>query len=664
MSRITPSVSEHWHELMCGICGAVAFDGQAVDRDAVGRGCEALVHRGPNHTGTWFADGSSLSIGLGATRLAILDPLPAGNQPMHSANGRYHLAYNGEIYNYHDIRSELASSGKTFVTNTDTEVVLAACMEWGVGAFEKFNGMWALAFYDSDEERGFLSRDRFGIKPLIYSHTGKQLLFASELRALRHLGEFDREIDSDSLIEHLTFGYIAHPRTIYCGAMRLPPGCTLCFDANGVADPQSYCDPVAGTTDPASCDYGEACGKVRSQLARAVASRRISDVPIGAFLSGGLDSSIIVSHLAEATGRPVQTFAVGFEGHASYDERGFARSVAARLATDHHEVVITERDAVEMIPRVMDHLGEPVGDSSIIPTALLCEFASRHVTVALSGDGGDELFGGYWRYLGHDALATYQKIPRLIRRLVAEPVLRSLGASRTSALGNRARQFQKLLRAGGADGRGDGRGGRGCRGEISNHVAWSRILAPTATELFLDPNVVETFVRGVEEKALAVTRELPQGDPLNRILSYDLQHQLPADMLQKVDLASMMFSLEVRVPFLDPGLVSYAHGLPSSFKIDRGRRKRILVDAYRGRLPDAVLDRSKKGFEVPMGEFLRRGEVAEMFRDTVTRDAVASLGGLDFEGVERVYEAHLARRADHADVLFALLSLCWWARGG
>lgn len=635
---------------MCGICGAVAFDGQPIAQDAVARACAALVHRGPDHTGTWFDDAASISVGLGATRLAILDPLPAGNQPMHSADGRYHLVFNGEIYNFHEIRRDLVSLGRKFVTHTDTEVVLTACMEWGQSAFERFNGMWALAFYDSDRRCGFLSRDRFGIKPLIYAHTGRRLFFASEIRALLELGEFDRSIDRESLTEHLTFGYITHPRTVYQGAKRLPPACLLRFNEHGASAPEVYYDVATASTNAAPREYGDVCGDVRGRLADAVARRRIADVPIGAFLSGGLDSSIVVSHLAESTGRPVQTFAVGYEGHASYDERRFARSVAARFGTAHREVVITERDALAMIPRVLDHLGEPVGDSSTIPTALLSEFVSRHVTVALSGDGGDELFGGYWRYLGHDAFAMYQSIPRLIRRFVAEPMLGLLGASRANAIGNRIRQFQKLLRGGGA---GD---------VIADHLSWSRILSGTALGVFDEPDTVEGLIRGVAEEARAMTTDVPPSDPLNRVLSFDLQHQLPADMLQKVDLASMMFSLEVRVPFLDPGLVACAQGLPSHLKIDRGRRKQVLVDAYRGRLPDAILDRSKRGFEVPIGEFLRRGEVAEMFRDTVTREAVDSLGGLNFDGVEAVYRAHLSHREDHADALFALLSLCWWAK--
>jgi len=636
---------------MCGICGAIAFDGKPIARDAVGRACEALLHRGPDNLGTWFTGDGGISVALGATRLAVLDPVSTGNQPMHSADGRFHLAYNGEIYNFREIRTELTGLGHSFQTNTDTEVVLAACSEWGAGALDRFNGMWALAFYDSRGKRGFLSRDRYGIKPLMYALTHNGLFFASELRALRQLGSFDRTIDRASLVEHLTFGYIAHPKTIYRGARRLPPGHLLCFDTAGANEPQSGCKPTSATADALTVDYGESCRQVRMQLADAVARRRVSDVAIGAFLSGGLDSSIVVSHLAEVSSRPISTFAVGYEGHDSYDERCYARMVARRFGSNHREVVITERDAVEMIPRVLDHLGEPVGDSSIIPVALLSEFVSKHVTVTLSGDGGDELFGGYWRYLGHDALAVYRRIPRLIRRIAVEPVLRLMGGARSSVLGDRARQFQKLLRvAGGAS-------------AMSNHLAWSRILSPTAVGMFLDPVSVETCVRSVEERASATTQNSPADDPLDRILSFDLQHQLPADMLQKVDLASMMFSLEVRVPFLDHTVVSAARRLPSRFKVDRGLRKRILVDSYRGLLPDKILDRPKKGFELPIGEFLRDGVVADMFRDTVTQSAVSSLEGLDFREVDRVYREHVARRADHCEVLFALLSLCWWSRG-
>lgn len=655
---------------MCGICGIVRFDGRPVAASAVERTCATLRHRGPDYTGVWGEPGQSIA--FGATRLKVLDPSPKADQPLHSDTGRYHLVYNGEIYNFRELRQELIAAGERFVTDGDTEVVLAACIRWGVETFTRFNGMWALAFYDSQERNGFLSRDRFGVKPLFYVADDKALRFASELRAMTALDDWDRSVNPHAVVSHLQFGYIAHPDTIYQAARRLPPGHYLSFGPGGAQSPVRFYEPhpnpqsltvrpetpslyplpqggrgVLGST-PNPTDYGEACVRLRRRLADAVVCRKVSDVPIGAFLSGGLDSTIIVSHLAEAIGRPVCTFSVGYAGQHTYNETEYARIAAQRFGTDHHELVLTERNVLYAIPTILDHLSEPVGDSSIIPTALLSQFARRYVTVALSGDGGDELFGGYWRYLGHEALVSYRRIPAFIRRMVIEPLMSGLASSKTSSLGNRVRQFRKLLRAGGGD-------------PLERHVAWSRILSPEAESLLLDRGDVLACDHRAVETARRMTAALNPSDSLNAILAFDLQHQLPADMLQKVDLASMMHSLEVRVPFLDPAVVEWSMAMPGSFKIDRGRRKRILIDAYRGHLPDVVLDRPKQGFEVPIGEFFR-GPLRELFFDTVTPQAVESFGLLSYPAIETIYRDHAARRADHADLLFALLSLCWWWR--
>jgi asparagine synthase (glutamine-hydrolysing) len=631
---------------MCGICGIIRFDARPVEGSALERACATLRHRGPDHTGVWVGPGGGVA--FGATRLKVLDPSTKADQPLHRENGRFHLVYNGEIYNFRELREELIAAGELFATDGDTEVVLAACVRWGVEGFQRFNGMWALAFYDSQNRTGFLSRDRFGVKPLFYIADERALRFASELGALTTLADWDRSVDPQAVVEHLQFGYIAHPATIYRAARRLPPGHYVTFDRSGIGAPTRYYEPRRSRAPFTRDDYSEVCVRLRRTLADAVVRRRVSDVPIGAFLSGGVDSSIIVAHLAEAIGRPVCTFSVGYAGQKSYDETAYARLAARRFGTDHHELILTERDVLDAIPNILDHLSEPVGDSSIIPTALLSQFARRFVTVALSGDGGDELFGGYWRYLGHESLAAYHRIPRFARRLFVEPVLHSLAASKSSALGNRARQFRKLLRAGDDD-------------MPARHIAWSRILSPEAESLLLDHREILDCDRRTRCLARDTLQRSDCNDPLNGILAFDLQHQLPADMLQKVDLASMMHSLEVRVPFLDPAVVEFALAMPSSFKIDRGRRKRILLDAYRGRLPDEILDRPKQGFEVPVGEFLR-GPLRDMFHDTVTREAVESFGLLSFPAIETIYRDHLARRAEHADLLFALLSLCWWKR--
>lgn len=632
---------------MCGICGIIRFNDQPVLAERIDKACDTLRHRGPDWSHTWVDIQSNHSAGFGATRLAVLDPSSHANQPMHDTSGRYTLVFNGEIYNFRELRRLLMDEGECFRSQGDTEVVLAACCRWGVDALTRLNGMWALAFFDSQKRSGFIARDRFGIKPLFFRANDRGLWFASELRALTVLDDFDDQIDPQALVQHLQFGYIAHPATIYQRCRRLAPGHILKFNHTSTDQPRRY----YSIPTPVLCDdanYGNACINLRRKIGEAVVRRRVSDVPIGAFLSGGLDSSIIVYHLASVSSSPLHTFSVGYAGTKTNDETAFARIVSKRFDTDHYEIVLTQDDVIRSIPNILDHLGEPVGDNSIIPTSLISQFAAQHVTVALSGDGGDELFGGYWRYLGHDILSSYQRIPSFIRRMAIEPLLACASVSRSSMMANRSRQFQKLLRATNSD-------------PLSRHLAWSSILSDDAKVLFQDRDTLASGADRMLEIARSMTEGLSDHDPLHKILTFDLQYPLPGDMLQKVDLAGMMHSLEVRVPFLDHEVVEFAQSLPSKFKIDRGLRKRILIDAYRGYLPDEVLDRSKQGFEVPIGEYFR-GPLREMFLDTVTREAVESFGLLSYSAIETIYQEHLTRRADYADVLFALLSLCWWKR--
>ncbi len=646
---------------MCGIAGIVQFDQAPVEPSWLQQACAALRHRGPDECGIWIGPDKATPVGLAATRLAVLDPSPAGHQPMSRQNGRFQLVYNGEIYNYKSLRGELADSGEVFATDTDTEVLLAACSRWGTDALCKLNGMWALAFYDRQAREGFLARDPFGIKPLFYCLDERRLAFASEIGPLTKLGGFTESLDSDALAEHLVFGFISGEKSIYQSVRRLEPGHFLRFAASGAAKPvRYYAPPVQAKNQPASntVNYEERGERLRRLLTEAVVSQRVADVPLGAFLSGGLDSSIVVAHLSEAIGRPIQTFSVGYERHSNYDETSYARLAAARFGTEHHEMVLSERDVLEAIPNVLDHLREPVGDSSIIPTALLSQFTRQHVTVALSGDAGDELFGGYWRYLAHGSLESYRRIPVWLRRGVLEPLAAASSAAKGWVMADRVRQFRKFLRVEtGTEVRGAWSNGN----VLARHLAWSRILSPEAASVLLSNGWAQRCEEAALNRAVSLNVGLDAADPLNGVLAFDLLHQLPADMLQKVDLASMMHSLEVRVPFLDPAVVAFTLSLPSRFKIEGGLRKRILVDAYRGYVPDEILDRPKKGFEVPIGEFLR-GPLRPMFHDVVTRDAVDSFGLLSYDGVETIYADHLARRNDHADVLFALLSLCGWHR--
>ncbi len=626
---------------MCGIAGIVNFDGRPIDRACLSRAVASMGHRGPDDCGTWIDEQDAFAIGVAATRLAILDRSSAGHQPMVSPDGRHTIVFNGLIYNYREIADELRSIGVTLRTSCDTEVVLAACTTWGTDALRRFNGMFAFAYFDRSASRGFIARDRFGIKPLLFATESDGFVFASEMRTLATLGHWSRDIHQFALVQYLRRGFVSHPDTIYESAHRLPPASYATFDQNGLANPQTfYTVPVRRASDPIP-DPRESSARIRRLIREGVARRRVADVPIGAFLSGGVDSSIVVSHLAELSSQPVKTFSIGWADESAYDETAFAEQAARAFGTDHTSLRCRASDVLELLPRMLDHLGEPFFDSSILPTALVSQLARQHVTVALSGDGADELFGGYWRYVAHDALRSYERIPRLVRRGLIERLARHVRIGKGSLVQDRVRQLRKLLRC--AD-----------DNPFARHAAWSRILDPEANDL-----IESSIPDDLHEHVAAVTCNADPADPLNRILAYDLQYSLADDMLQKVDLASMYHSLEVRVPFLDPDVVACAMSIPSTQKIHAGCTKTVLKNAYRNILPDDIPDRSKKGFEVPIGEFLRH-DLRDMFCDLVTRQTIESFNILRYNVVERIYADHCARRAEHADLLFALLSLCWW----
>lgn len=637
---------------MCGIAGWIEGRGGTVSRERLLAAAEAQRHRGPDHAGVWVDTSSESStgwsVGLAAVRLAIQDPRPQAHQPLTDPHGRFVIVYNGELYNAAELRTRLSRKGWTFRTSGDTEVVLAVCALWGVDGLTRLNGMFALAFLDRQQQRGFLARDPWGIKPLLYVVSGPRLIFASEMCGLTALGGFDRALNPSALSHLLTFGYIAHPETIYSAARRLAPGEVLEFDAaTGPARPRRFIwISIEGKQPWGSPDHP---ADLRYAIRRAVLRQRVSDVPLGCFLSGGVDSSIVAFHLSEVSTTPVRTFTIGYADQGTFDESGFARRVARHLGTDHIELRLTHQDVLNVIPSVLDHLHEPFGDSSIIPTTLVSHLARRHVTVVLSGDGADELFGGYWRYQAHAAADAYRRLPGWLRSGIIEPWLAMYASGKSSAGMDRIRQWRKLL--------------RGCQGEhdvLSRHLAWARILSPDAEPLLRCPGLLRETLNQTLERWRSMAAETGAScEGINAVLVADMQYGLAGDMLHKVDLASMSCSLEVRVPFLDPRVASLALAMPFERKIDRGMRKRALVDAYRGLLPDDILDRPKRGFEVPFGEYLR-GPLLGMFRDVVTRATVDALEYVDYDAVLRLLESHLARRQDHGDLLFTLLSLCWW----
>lgn len=626
---------------MCGIAGIIDFTGRPVDEGVLREFCGSLAHRGPDDTGIWARAEAGFSVGLAHTRLAVIDPSPDGHQPMTDPTGRHAICYNGELYNHRALAGELSGHLRT---HCDTEVALNACMQWGPAALERFDAMWAMAFVDTATRQGHLSRDPFGIKPLYYTRQHNRLIFASELKILRNCPGIDLAICHEAVDLYLNLGFIPHPYTIYNNVFKLPPGHRLDFDRDGPVEPVAL-HSLPTPADVSHVPYDEATRRVRDLVEQAVLSQRVADVPLGAFLSGGLDSAIVVACLARAGGERVKTFSIGYAEHPRYDETGHAEHVARHFNTNHHAFHLTFHDVLATVEPILDHLGEPFGDSSLLPTALVSRHTRRHVTVALSGDGGDELFGGYWRYLGHHYLRRYHRMPAMIRRGLIEPLLNHLPDARTTPWLDRARQLRKLLRGQSED-------------PLGRHVAWSRITTDNVARDLIGPARAAEARERLRSLYESAAPELHPQDELGRILRADLKLTLPGDMLFKVDTASMAHSLEVRVPLLSRDLVEFVTALPIDYRISATRTKRILRDAFRDVLPESILHRKKMGFEVPVGEFLRH-ELRDMFNDVVT-PATLDAFGIDSQAVSRFHDQHTRRRADHTELLWSLLVLCKW----
>lgn len=633
---------------MCGIAGIVDFTGRAVEVERLEALCRCLAHRGPDDRGVWQYQAERWSVGLAHTRLAVIDPAPEAHQPMTSPDGRWAITYNGELYNYRSLRDDLPERP---LTASDTEVVLQACQAWGSQALNRFDGMWAMAVVDTQARTGRISRDPFGIKPLYYAVSNGRLVFASEPAALIRLLDRPLEIDPQAIACYLQLGYIPHPLTIYRHVHKLPPGHLLRFDANGVGEPERFYHLTLRPAAPPI--YADACHEVKRLIEEAVVRQCVADVPLGAFLSGGLDSSVVVASMARRGTLPTETFSIGYADQPRYDELDYARLVARHFGTEHREFRLTFEDVLAAVEPMLNHLGEPFADSSLLPTSLVSRYTRRHVTVALSGDGGDELFGGYWRYLGHHYLAGYHRIPAVLRTALLEPVLRLVPDARSTRRLDRLRQFRKLLRGDLPD-------------PLERHLAWARLTEPELAADLLGPAsaaaALET-IRDIHRRAAddwCESGDTTPSDPLSQILLTDLAVGLPGDMLFKVDTASMYHSLEVRVPLLSRDVVEFVTGLPIEYRISGTTGKRILRDAFRDVLPDAVLRRTKMGFEVPVGEFLRDG-LRDMYADTVTPAALRDLG-INPQPAARACADHQQRRRDRTELLWALLVLCWWNR--
>lgn len=627
---------------MCGISGFLDTSRRrGIDelRDIVLGMASAIRHRGPDDFGAWVEAVSGIA--LGHRRLSILDLSRLGHQPMHSASGRYALSFNGEIYNFRDLRSELESLGHTFRGHSDTEVMLASFSQWGIHqAVERFNGMFAFALWDRDERLLHLARDRFGEKPLYYGWMGKTFVFASELKAVRAHPDFEADIDRNVLAIYFRHGYIPAPYSIYRGVSKVLPGTVLTIASDSGSPPTvtPYWSIRAvaeqGSADPFTGTDTEAVAQLDELLRDAVKLRMEADVPLGAFLSGGVDSSTIVALMQAQSAQPVQTFSIGFH-EAAYNEAEYAKAVAKHLGTVHTELYVTPEEAMAVIPRIPTLYDEPFADSSQIPTFLVSQLARQGVTVSLSGDAGDELFAGYTTYLkGMRIWKLTGRMPRFMRALSVRGLTALSPASweslfraidpicpkhfRQQNVGPRLKNLADLFSA------------------DYPEIWYRRVVTHW--------DVPGSLVLGASEPPTPFTDRTQWGnlpDLLRRMMYTDTMMYLPDDILVKVDRASMGVSLEVRVPFLDHRVAEFAWQLPVSMKVRDGRGKWILRQVLSRYIPSALIDRPKMGFSVPIDAWLR-GSLKEWGEALLDEKRLKDQGLLNPDLVRGKWSEHLS----------------------
>jgi asparagine synthase (glutamine-hydrolysing) len=624
---------------MCGICGVAGGD-PAGGRDLVRRMCSAMVHRGPDDEGQVQLD----SVTLGVRRLSIID-LEGGHQPMHNEDSTVWVVQNGEIYNHVELRDLLIVSGHSFNTQSDTEVLVHGYEEWGERMVERLNGMFAFAVLDSRRGTVLLARDRMGIKPLHYAIDGKRLVFASELKALLRDAALRREIDPVALDQYLAFEFVPSPGSIVRGINKLQPANTLTWSVmDGTHRLRRYWSPELGVGDARPRrSLDEESEELRGVLRESVRKELISDVPLGVFLSGGIDSSAVTAMMTQLGG-DVKSFSVAFADR-SFDESRYARQVARHLGTEHRELTLEPGMLLGLIPQLPSLLDEPLGDASIIPTYLLSAFTRRHVKVALGGDGGDELFAGYPTLQAHRLAAYYLRAPRALREGLVEPVVRRLPVSRSNlSFDFRAKRF-----VGGA-----------AYPIAERHQRWmGSFVAEERTALLSEELRHQLSANGRHELDFG---QAAYADPLNQVLLMDMRFYLENDILVKLDRASMMASLEGRVPLLNNDFVEYATRLPLNMKLRGLRSKFLLKRALRGLLPEGILNRQKKGFGIPVAHWFR-GPLKEQMLSVLSPERIAHKGLFDPTTVARLIGDHLDGRRDNRKQLWTLFAFELWHDG-
>jgi asparagine synthase (glutamine-hydrolysing) len=615
---------------MCGIAGFYLREGKA-SLSAVRTMCDQIRHRGPDDEG-YHADGGCA---IGMRRLSIID-LSTGHQPMANEDESVWVVFNGEIYNYRELRRDLLARGHRFATNSDTETLVHLYEEQGAEGLHRLRGMFAYAIWDARRRRFFLVRDRFGKKPLYYAVLPEGLYFGSELKCLQAAG-VPQEIDAEALRLFFQFTYIPEPLSCFRAVRKLPAGSWLTYDADGTVHQGRYWQfPTPAAATPMKLSETGLRAQLREKFDESVRIRMIADVPLGAFLSGGIDSSSVVASMALASSEPVRTFSIGFE-ESGFNELEYAAMVARLYRTEHHEIVVRP-DAVDLVSRLVRHFDEPFGDSSAIPTFIVSEFAARHVKVALSGDGGDELFAGYDRFQTLEKLRKLDRVPQALRTFI------SLAADRLPYAAYGKNYLHMLSRS-------------------------------TALERYFESNFAPWFLRRklLEEEWMLpadsayLMRSLAgfllpgNGDLLAQALFFETTQNLPGDLLTKVDRMSMANSLEVRCPLLDHELAELAATIPHCWKIKDGQGKYILLRAMEDRLPPALMKRSKMGFGVPLSAWFR-GALRPFLWDHLSSASFCKRGMVSPDFVRQMLQEHDSGRRDNSHWLWSLLMLELWFR--
>jgi asparagine synthase (glutamine-hydrolysing) len=624
---------------MCGICGAVSADERPINQAHLEAMNNAIIHRGPDSSGVYHGPG----VGLAMRRLSIIDVV-GGDQPIFNEDGSLAIIFNGEIYNFPELRQELLKLGHNFKTSTDTEAIIHAYESWGASCVERLNGMFAFAIWDSRTETLFMARDRTGIKPLYYSDLGHLFLFGSELKALLRHPELPREIDFFALDEYLSFEYVPAPRTVLRHIKKLPPGHSLTYQ-RGTLRVWSYWDMHLEASESISnvLPLTELAAQFREVLKRAVQSEMMSDVPLGVLLSGGLDSSAVALMMTEVSSQPIKSFSIAFED-SSFNESHFARMVAQHLHTDHHEMVLTDQLAYDLIPRVGQYMDEPLADSSIVPTMLLAGFTRQHVTVALGGDGGDEVLAGYSTLQAHRLMAMYKNVVPSPFRSVVQAGIDFLPTSFNNiSLDFKVKRFTR---------------GHSLPLEV-RHQTWLGSLDMRDKEMLL----MRHLLRHNDATYDVVLRHLENTSAqhmLNRVLYLDMKMYLDGDILPKVDRASMSHSLEVRVPFLNYDVLRFLECVPIDYKLRRLTTKALLRQAVHDDLPPEILVRGKKGFNMPVAKWLTES-LREWAYDLLSPSRLQRQNIFNPKAVQKLLQDHMERRHDARKQLWTLLMFqVWW----